>query len=116
MRAIDGDKLKESIKKQLTIARLIGDFCDDKELMDTICNLLEQGAMQEIDNAPTIELEEKPGRWIRTSKDLEKGTIHCNACGTEFDYYLSNQLAVESCGTVFPKHCPNCGVCMGNKE
>lgn len=54
----------------------------------------------------------KEGGWQQTPADMESGDIHCNYCGTKFDYYLVHQLAMESCNTQFPIHCPYCGAFM----
>lgn len=44
------------------------------------------------------ELKALLGKWVR-----------CHSCGTAFDYYLINQLALESCEAELPTFCPKCG-------
>ena len=61
MRMIDADAVKESIKKQVDILRLIG----NDEVMQ-YADIIQRGFFQEIDNAPTIE----PQEWIPVSERL----------------------------------------------
>lgn len=52
MRLIDADAVKESIKKQIDMLRLIG----NDELMQ-YADVIQRGFIQEIDNAPTAQPE-----------------------------------------------------------
>lgn len=52
MRLIDADALKESIKRQADICRAMGN-----EVLTEYADLIQTGFSQEIDNAPTIQLE-----------------------------------------------------------
>ena len=112
MRLIDADGLKITIRQELDIAeQKAGDEADIY-----ISKMIEEAFFDIIDKTITIEPEQKKGEWKRSLGDLENGTVHCNSCGTEFDYYLINQIASESCGTVFPKCCPNCGSYKGEGD
>lgn len=107
-RLIDADGLKITIRQELDIAeQMVGDEADIY-----ISKMIEEAFFDIIDKTITIEPEQKKGEWKRSLGDLENGTVHCNSCGTEFDYYLLNQLAMESCETEFLLFCPHCGADM----
>ena len=50
-RCIDADALKESIKKQANICRVLGN-----EEITMYADVMEKGFLQEIDNAPTVDV------------------------------------------------------------
>ncbi len=101
MRLIDADAMVESIKTQSNFIRSFGR--DDINLM---ANVIEEGFLQEIENAPTIEaVPVRKGKWIRDYKSIGK-TWNCSECRClEFgdEEYLD-------------KFCPNCGADMRGKQ
>ncbi len=72
MRLIDADAVKESIKKQVDILRLLG----NDELMQ-YADIIQKGFFQEIDNAPTIDPQELP----TAEGDWNEMIVICDCCG-----------------------------------
>lgn len=121
MRLIDADAVKESIKKQLDILRLIG----NDELIQ-YANIIQRGFIQEIDNAPTIEpepsqvarniatiieneqdmrviaRERMKGKWIRN----DNGTYSCSLC----------QSWIPEEQHCYARYCLYCGADMQGEE
>lgn len=89
MRLIDADALICKIDDSYTL----GDI--GRRERDDIVNALEY--------APTIEPEQKKGKWIDKSGGIENAWNHCSVCGERaIDLY---------------DFCPNCGADMrGNQE
>ena len=73
MRLIDADALKENVKYQAEICRLL-----NNDAMREYANMMEFGFCKEIDNAPTIDSQQK---WISVSEMLPSD------CG--FDWVLA---------------------------
>lgn len=94
-RLIDADALKEDIKQQCALLRLM----KDNDELTQISMVLESGFMAQIDKMPTIE-ERKKGKW------LDEDEMTCSVCGFECDdpYYLGDA-----------KYCPNCGSYNGGE-
>ena len=107
MRLIDADALKNSVLKWLP-----PDPCGQEEKEYPFETDICVSMMQEIEDAPTIESEQKKGKWIDGHRMKFDGTFYwfrqCDQCG-----YERNDCDTEK-DTNF---CPNCGADMrGDKD
>lgn len=60
MRPVDADRIVRSIKAQGDIVRLFG-----IEELTSMTNMIEEGFLQEIENAPTLDVVPvRKGKWI----------------------------------------------------
>ena len=96
MRAIDADKLSDSLLKREREIRCFGK--DVKELED--CHRM----IDLVDQQPTIEMV-KYGKWLKTDKDGFED-VYCSACGCSAyrDEYLNEYIRFV--------YCPCCGAKM----
>lgn len=98
-RCIDADALKESIKKQANICRVLGN-----EEITMYADVMEKGFLQEIDNAPTVDVRENEhGKWIVTAEFKDNYYAKCNKCNTTQVFYYGKPLT---------NFCPECGADM----
>lgn len=101
MRLIDADVMIESVKQQCSIIRLFG-----RGDLILLANTLEEGFLQEIKNAPTIEAEPvRKGTWIDEGYYANNTNVkawHCSECNWHTIGYDDELF----------RYCPMCGADM----
>lgn len=93
MRPIDADALMARIDDCVFTA-------------DMTTTLAVNMACRWIDNAPTIELERKTGRWTK-AYDGNDDHVKCTGCFKTYDWISQAQ---------YYNYCPNCGAYMGGEQ
>lgn len=104
MRAIDGDRLKRKAQEVATEAWKM----KTKATVEVILNEF----IDWINEAPTIEPDQKKGKWIETAIHHKDGQqnfyyfeVTCSECGV-----------VRKIGWHDAKFCPNCGSYNGGEQ
>lgn len=101
MRLIDADELIEKIHihQKITKEQAVGEIQDDEVRIYLALHIAEEFVKM----LPTIEIEQKKGRWCKAYADIELHGIRpfirvCSSCASvSNDYY---------------NYCPNCGARM----
>lgn len=92
-------KMNDLINRQAAIEAVlkVKIVDEDESLVEcpAECNAMIDGAVKELEKLPSVQPEQKRGKWIRLSKDLAQ----CS----EYKDYIDNAI---SCGY---NYCPNCG-------
>lgn len=105
MRLIDADALIEKIHihQKITKEQAVGEIQDDEVRLYLALHIAEEF----VKTLPTIEVEQKKGRWCKAYADHEAFGVR------PFSRYCSQCNAT----TVFPyKYCPECGARMEVKD
>lgn len=111
MRAIDADALKERIRRFLGIK--------------SFDNLLpaEKAIVQQIDHMPTIQPEQRTGKWIKPTfiQNRAFDIVHCSECGGVPCGVDENTHYCPHCGAKMISEGKTCdcysdGRCVGTKE
>lgn len=109
MRIVDADKIVESIKAQGNIVRSLG-----IEELTSMTNTIEEGFIQEINNAPTLDMKvERHGYWKKYP--LARELSVCSSCklSTKLrEYDDEGELTVR----YRYAYCPHCGAKMDEWE
>lgn len=113
MRLIDADALMQT----LGITDMDCEKCEWGEYNHCIRGGDFEDACSAIEDAPTIELERKMGRWIfiRPTKE-DRPYVACDQCGQVEAWDENCGMLCALLGEKYAHYCPNCGAYMGQRE
>lgn len=106
MRAIDADELKKYVLKWLP-----KDPCGRQEKEMPFETDICVSMLMEIDEQPTIQTEQRIGKWIPSDSQCD---IHCSVCGVPVDDFCHSIDYIDL--DYKPNFCPNCGAVMEGEE